>query len=217
MVKTTLKYLAGSLILAAIVSTGCSDNLPTGTKGSVIMPLKEGNMWIGRLTQYDADGNVRTSEPDTIKVFDFKERASRYGDEIRWLHGGLIYEEVAENRQDGLHVTSAYDPDRRHMRLQAKYPASPLDTFDSKIGTTIVVSVNETVTVPAGTYRCYHYVPAYLAPGAAIDGHRHSATAMQRYFVPDLGPVRIDVYRWNWTTKKYWFSRRWELVKAVLK
>lgn len=199
-------------LAAALLLVSCSDALPTETEGSVIMPLKTGNTWIGTATTYDREGNIVSVRQDTIAIV----QALQIGEEL-WheANGGTLY----RNAADGLYTSGEC------ICLEAKYPAAQLDTFNTlppaqvlipgssepvvQIVTSKVLATSEQVSTPAGTFRTYHYAPVIVAPaGARFLQERHS------YYVPDLGPVRIDDYTGG--RQEGYLSRRWELVKVTL-
>lgn len=203
--KARLLTLAPLFLLLAGCGILSPEPDPTPS-GSVIMPLEVGNQWIAKYTQYDEQGNKTDERFDTLSIVSsyrvYNETMFRASTEEHYV-----------NRGDGL--WSGADCNRQH----AKYPARKDDLYnhesipvllpssDKPIMQTIAVRVlhtDTTVTVPAGTFKTYHYAPVILSPTDA-----KFITPIHSYYAPNVGPVLIETFGRNPT--------RWELVKAVLK
>jgi hypothetical protein len=64
-----------------------------------------------------------------------------------------------------------------------------------------VMATDTSITVPAGTYSCYHYSQQIYSPANA-----RLVFPYERFYSPDLGPVLLIEG-----------GKQWELVRAVLK
>lgn len=205
-------HAASLAILCMCLYSGCGDNLPTGTKGSVIMPLEVGNKWIGTLTVYDYAGNVVDSYSHTIEITD----VTIDNGEIWYYAKGWNFNGWYTNRKDGLYPL--YAGDSCYKCLMAKYPARSLDTFntsylmnqDSVIQVRVgkVLSIGEHIEVPAGSFAAYQYTKVVLPQDVPLTYDKRF------FFVPDIGPIRLDLYIGS--SPDRYLSRRWELAKAVL-
>lgn len=214
MKKNYLLRIAGLFLLGSFSMTfliGCGDKLPTENDGSVIMPLKVGNMWIGRTTMYNRQGAMIHLEIDTLTVV---EAVNERG--LTWykMNNGTLY----RNGDEGLYRLDSC------LCLDAKYPAAVSDTFNTLPPTPVllpgepepvlqivaskVFAVQESIEGLGGeNFQTHHYAPVIIQPlNARFIEERHS------YYVPDLGPVLIEDYAGGKTDG--YLMRRWELVKA---
>lgn len=140
-----------TLLSLVLLGSGCSGATePVGATG-VIIPLSVGNKWIGEATDY-ASGAVFRIRVDTIGV----EKDTVIDGERRYL---ISRQNGYVNRSDGAYawgLGQGGDP-----LLQFKYPAQVGDSVvhgDSTLKIVVhVLSTDEFVTVPAGTYSCFHY------------------------------------------------------------
>jgi hypothetical protein len=193
------------LLLAALLIGGCVDQ-PTSSTSSVIMPLKVGNQWIGRVSA-DSAGAAFIGY-DTITIVQ-----EVIINNERWYKAntGDFY----INRADGLLSTPTPNLSGDCPCAIIQYPASRGDTLllpevqvlvpDStdpvtqKIGRE-VLATDSTISVPAGSFSCYHYMMKLYSPSNAKFVYPD-----ERFYMPDLGPVLIVSG-----------GRRWELVKATV-
>jgi hypothetical protein len=193
-------------LLLVAVAPGCGLISPDGSD-DVIMPLTVGNQWVGRYHLYDSTGTVDSTWHDTLTI----ERAVRDGSETLFTGSNG---ETYVNRADGL-----WYGDSACNLQRAKYPAAAGATFSEESvlvllpGSTapveqktamLVVRTDTTITVPAGTYRCYHYRPVIIAPSNA-----RFVIERDYYYAPNIGPVMIDMGGVTHT--------RWELENVVLR
>lgn len=199
--KTRLLALLPMLVL---LLPGCNPLAPDAPS-DVIMPLAVGNMWIGNKITYDAQGNP-LSAPDTLRVT----RDMKSGSETMFdASDGETY----INRADGMWREAG-----QCSCLRAKYPAKQGDMFNEETTKVLlpdelapvdmktamlVVSTDTTVTVPAGTYRCYHYRPVIITPTAAT-----FITAHDYFYAPNVGLVLVVARGQQ--------GYRWELVRAEI-
>ena len=146
--KTKFLYPAFFFVILIIfVAAGCSKN---EIDKSVILPLKIGNYWVYKVTN-TIDGKVET---DTLKVA----RDTLIKGE-KWFivnhtseHSFVL---ILQNKSDGLHMVDYYNTP--HIFL--KYKAIPGEVFTPRKekDSVKVISINEKVVVPAGTFECYIY------------------------------------------------------------
>ena len=212
------------LLLALPICTviGCVDQLPTdGTRsGDAIMPLADGNRWIGRLNGTTDRGLTwMVLDDDTLEVVG----SSRIDGE-EWFAlqlDGMIAGDYT-NRDDGLYTTNS-----GCTCLRAKYPgdAGDLFTIDSAMvllpdplgGTATpvmmrfaveIVSTDTVVTVPAGTFTCHLYHRVLLD-----DPNARFVDEIYEFYAPDIGPIRTDIYTTGLPKNGDAPDRRWELVE----
>ena len=174
-----MKLHALSLIVAAMTLSACARSTEPVDPVGVIMPLAVGNKWIAEYLEYN-DGGVSRRRLDTTSV----ERDTVIDGELRYM---ISVATGYVNRDDGLYMWGL-DRQLGSPVLFFKYPASVGDEIrpSSHAGDSVwlvirVRSVNESVTVPAGTFSCYHYVFA-TNTGQEIS---------RSYLAPNVGFVKI--------------------------
>jgi hypothetical protein len=192
------RYLQSSplllILLTAALLAGCGVTDPTADP-TVIMPLKVGNTWIERVSEYDSAGILTRDYLDTMAIVSDEMIGSEH-----WFRSDEPV--VRTNRTDGLWVRV----DGFNTWLAFHYPAAVADTFQTQqwqetfengaggiqfITYMTVTSTDTVITVPAGTYHCY----AYELRGASLDGSPlpDSLHFTERYFyAPDVGPVKSE-------------------------
>ncbi len=165
------------LIIVFLLSTlsffGCKDHDTNPLViADVIYPLTIGNTWIFKVLSYDTLGNQYELMPSQILIT---------GDTV--IQGQQCYlgYETYFNRSDGLYCFTG--DSGSPFALLYKYPAKVGDSYSEGNRTITVVSVNDTITVPAGTFVCYHY--EVLAPYADTE---------ERYLAPKIGLVMVESY-----------------------
>jgi hypothetical protein len=190
---------AFSLLFAVVVLmflTVCSDkpSVPiSGPENSVIVPLAVGNKWTG--TQVDGwiGSDDTTCHVKTIEVID-----EIVIDDERWYRTRRILDDdtlssnqICCNRANGLWVNTMDDVDTYgEPYLLAKYPAEAGDTYwlgdyDGSPYVT-VISVDSSIEVPYGTFRCYCYV---LQSPDIID-----VPVVNFCYAPNVGFVKDDLF-----------------------
>ncbi len=150
------------LLLTTVMGMMACADIPTGpSPENSVVPLQIGNAW--SYSYSDTTGQVRQD----IRVIDrVKGRYTcQYIDYFRdgdlgWNAGGYYR---AWNESDGYHDDDA---------LKFKYPVDAGETYKRQGDTVTVKSVNDTVTVPAGTFRCIRYHTGntiyWVAPGVGL-------------------------------------------------
>lgn len=194
--------------IAILLLSGCVES-PTSTSSSssVLMPLKIGNQWIGRTASDSAGSTVYTYDTLTIVEEVVKEGETWYKANTGELfmnreNVGLLHAE--NDSSDGCGCAIAEFPAERGdtMMLPDMSVLLPNQTqpVDQVIGRE-VLSTDTSITVPAGTYSCYHYEVKVYSPANA-----RLLFPDERYYKPDLGPVVLISSK-----------GRWELVQVTLK
>lgn len=158
-----VKSVILSLSLGLFVLFGCTSDNPTGASvpSGVIMPLAIGNQWIQRYVLYS---DTQHETRDTIKVL-----SDTLINNQRWyLVSDGPYGVLMANQSDGLWIRSG-----GISWLVWKYPANPGDVYHRPADSVRVASTSRTITVTAGTYRCYEYrinhnPPIFIAPNVGM-------------------------------------------------
>lgn len=205
-ISLLLPFLALSLL-----AVGCTEEPTTPISGphvQSIMPMAEGNMWVGSETTYDALGAPVAVHQDTLQILTFltEKDGGWFADDNRNRY---------RNSASGLFFKNALA-----MHQLAKYPAQPGDTFttgqrvitptDTAYRSGIrgdVVSTDTTVTTPAGTFHCYHY----RSEGWLDVDSTRIYQVESAFYAPGVGLVMRQV---NDTTGV--LKLRWELQSYVV-
>ena len=170
------KYVIASLIF--LLTIGCSTKSPLEPEIPNIMPLKVGNSWDYLLSTYDAFGN----ETQVGSIIETVMGRVSIDSEAWFLLEDISTSSDTEtyylaNRRDG---SWARDSINASPELYIKYPMSVGDTFEMGGflggGAVEVVSLDETVVVPAGSFKCVHF----LNDGATLKIHIYFALGKGR-------------------------------------
>ena len=127
-----------------------------------IIPLATGNKWVYNIKVFDSTNVQVYTDVDSSWV----ERDTTLDGQLWYI---LVDEDgpfqIAANRDDGYYArdvtlaSGTTDIDSvGEAYMSAKYPVSTGETFPNKTGfITEVLSIADSVTVPAGSYSCYKY------------------------------------------------------------
>ncbi|MAT38716.1 MAG: hypothetical protein CL946_03840 [Ectothiorhodospiraceae bacterium] len=168
------------LILAALL-IGCSeDNTTQPTpEPEPIQPITAGNYWTFDIELYDDDSVLIARSFDSISI-----SGPEFIEGVAWFGYGV--QKKLRTDEMGLHI-------RRLNRegLWLKYPASVGETYltrDVEFTNTVdtlraeLVSVDEEISVPAGTFTCYRYTFTDVGREVVVYDH---------YYAPGIGPVLL--------------------------
>jgi len=164
-----------------LITAGCDKILGPDSQEpqKLIMPLSVGSWWVQESTVYGKSGEQKTLSVDTIRVL----RDTLISDQ-KWT---IVLEYGSENlyRNTSLGFWLRY---RGDSLLKYKYPAAVTDTFQCYSGnsSTKVISIDSTVTVPAGSFHCY----VYLTSGGGSTTRSHWVD----FCSPGLGLVYVEFY-----------------------
>lgn len=166
----------------ALIFSACSSGTGPENASQVILPLIDGNAWIGTSVDSDSTGSVLRRRPDTT----YTRGARIYGGDRFQLAGRF---EGMRNAADGLHVWRGESPDVSLLLLP--FPSEPGRRLivDFARGASVdtvsvqVVATDVEVTVAAGTFRCYHYHIVSSTNGYEVDA----------YLAPDVGFVKAQL------------------------
>ena len=161
-----MKALHFLLLLFLVVCIGCeSDSEPANIPP--LIPLKEGNWWLYEMSTFDSTGQLVDRHYDTVHV---GSSAPIDGEEFHWIlnhYSGLVNDSTMQtNRTDGV-----WENDFYHFFpvMLYKYPTQQNDTFrieqtvspgwDDVVerSFTITVALQDSVTIPLGTFSTTHY------------------------------------------------------------
>jgi len=198
-----MKQVLVLLVLLGLLA-GCGDDekeVTNSSQATYIWPLKVGNQWTIETTVLDSAGEI--IEADTV-VFELV-GDTLIQDETWYILAvdGMIDPEMSPltNRDDGLWHGGPSGG------LIFKYPAAVNDTFMVGTDTATVESINDTITVPAGTFICYNYKWAGPSdPDRPYQFH---------YLAPRVGIIKDEEYRK--TAGGYIYCNiRWKLLSYSL-
>lgn len=207
-------YTISVLFIAMVVGCeGTTDPNNNNVSQDVIFPLAVNNEWVYQETIFDSNGVVsRQNNYSTAIVKD----SIRLGEKVFIDQSGFIY----VNRTDGLWYLN--DGINRNEQLLAfKYPCKIGDTFpgshfnyngEKDLVTMTVVSLNESITVPAGTYTCIKYIGEGYFPSSGLKTDRR-----MYYLAPKIGIVLIEDYDYINHQANPYLAFRTELTRVTLK
>jgi hypothetical protein len=171
--KITMRHIILFLAMMSLISCN-KDEGPTGssnTGSGGIIPLKIGNSWTFRIT----------SASGTFTATNSINQDTTINNEKWFLVGSNTW---GTNRADGFWFIKGTNP----PLLAYKYPASVGDSCQAAYYlSTKILSINDTITVPAGRFPCYKY----QSNRTDYPDHR---LEMIEWYAPNIGPVRIKQY-----------------------
>jgi len=187
--KSKVAIITFSIFLITSFFLGCkkeNDNTNSGApsppspSSSGIIPLKAGNKWVLRETDYNTGGGIDTTFNLILQVV-----ADTMISNERWfkiiINGDNSNPAYWTNRSDGFYeLIDTVLPNKLF-----KYPASLNESYLSFSDTIKVTSVSSVITVPKGTFTTYEY---------------HSGDILSSYdwyISPGIGFIKSNNFRSN--------------------
>jgi hypothetical protein len=150
-----MKILFTLMTLAAILCVSCNTtNSPTGT--IEIWPLKIGNMWVVKNTDYDSLGNITRTKSDTMIVLKDTIVKNEKVFIVQSQSYGHVSNVIVLNRSDGFYLVDIR-PDTVYYYLAYKYPAKVGDIYTGLGSNIQIKSINSPITAKPGNFSCYKY------------------------------------------------------------
>lgn len=176
------------------------ENQETG----IIMPLKAGNEWFYRVTDYDNFGNVLRKYNTSVKVNGEKIIDNEKWFEVQFPMISEKYPVYMTNTDVGLFSQCPGSPEYKGSTfLTAKYPDINNTFYSGFIIDTITTtstfldsssiwqqSSNQSINVPKGDFNCVKYAGYYKSQNPMLEGKPFMTT----YFTPDFGLVKAEIY-----------------------
>ena len=181
-----MKKIQVLLSLSLIVTTipSCDKNNPVDNGSpSVLVPLKSGNSWVNVSWHYDSTGVVTSTSIDSLWVS---------GDSVVEGENYFVISDGIENSNGGLYPNIFFRIARNTASgYEEQFNGLELSKYDFPIGIkdSTVVSFNESVTVPAGTYNCIVY--KYFA-GMFLVGTKYQPFYGKTYICPNIGIIKQE-------------------------
>ena len=208
------KLLFGLIALAlfvTLISSCKKDDNPVGANppigDSYIWPLKLGNVWIYKITEYDTAGIIIQARFDTTKIL----RDTTISNEKWYQLSESRY--FLTNRTNGLWALDLSLPSPS-PELLLKYPGLVGDGWNYRVPgggpdslRVTIVSTSTPITVPAGNYSCYFY--------RFTEQSLPTRAKSEDYFAPNVGPV-LEEYFESTTSGSLYKKRRLELISYTL-
>jgi hypothetical protein len=171
--------LSAFAILSGCKTEGTTEPIPSGPRDSnaVILPLKVGNRWIYKTTDYDSTGTPLRSRGDTTTIV----RDTMIGSEKWFIDQGGV---VQTNRTTGLHLMDQTG----ETYLVNAYPATLNQTYRiyGAYGVTVkVMSLNQSVATTAGTFTCVVYEWRLTSTGNKLSSLSYS---------PNVGLAKLETF-----------------------
>lgn len=161
-----------------------------------IMPLKVGNEWVYKVTDYEVSGQI---EDQKEEIWTVVKDTVISNEKVFYTNEGFSY----LNRNDGLYT---YDSTDSTYTKFVKYPGIVGESFTTFSGErSTIISTNKMVTGPAGTFNCYQYSTIIS-----------SLLTEVIYFSPGSGLIKAEAIRKDSIQKTY-LHKSWELTKLSLK
>lgn len=175
------------------LSTEPVEDKPILAKDSIVA-LKVGNRWIWQIAFYDTVGMLHSTTYDSLRIDSVQVIGSEH-----WHFPGKPYEKLAfANLAGGCYYRAFSSAAPTSSFLFYKYPATLNESYKAPQGLVsgsrvwivdtlkimTVLSTDTTITVPAGTFRCYLYRYAW------INGNFYS----EEFLSPGRGWIRILGY-----------------------
>jgi hypothetical protein len=217
-------------LLTALVFIACDQgNVPNASLQ--IMPLKVGNQWIGQIVSLDANDNILDTRPDTLAVSSSTTYDGDVWYYVKELPGQFFYSRydtsvwIYSIRADGLYANIGPSFFGITERL-AKYPARIEDSvystgLISPDSSSLPDSINaskllryvkrndEVISVPGGTYSCYHYADKEVSQTGKI-----LSIARNAWYSPGVGIIQFD--HADGFPRAGVVREQWQLVRAEL-
>lgn len=216
-----MKIVTALLVILVVFTMSCNkDDNPVKTdlngSGSTIMPFKVGNTWEGTFAYYDSTGAITFSNDNPLTtLFLFVKDTLHQGEHWYATSGASLPPTSFSSsmfltvRSDGLWGRPSLAAGSVPF-LIAKFPGSVNDSYltgtDTNYRATLL-SKNASITVPRGTYSCYHYRVS----------HKNDPTDLRSayYMCPDSGFVRVDQFGKTASGRSY-VNASWFLKRMVL-
>ena len=181
----------------------CNDNSTNPSETKEIWPLKVGNYWVWKFTNYDSVGNIKFEFVDTVTVY----KDSLYGTEkiyaMKSLGTHIIFEyDFAFNRIDGFYGISIENNDIDSY-LIFKYPGKVGDWFVQNSDSITIISTNELYQSTAGKFICYKYAKYY--------NYEKTFSKLESYFSPGIGQIGVE-YLIKRNDGTYYLFHKTELI-----
>jgi hypothetical protein len=175
-----------------------------------LIPLKIGNTWFAT-DKYDTNGVFKSSMEGAYKIIKdslFKGKKWAVMDEYELVTGPGTNGALVRNDTDGIHIMDEMRNGDLLNTLWFKYPCKAGDEFANFSSTyndlgdietddyvTKVISINESVTVPAGTFKCIHYQQIHNYTSSSNSFSQH---IIDTYISFGVGFIKIiDDNKWN--------------------
>jgi hypothetical protein len=181
------------ILFISLFIISCGDKPTEPSKPlTEIWPLAEGNFWTFHLFSYQSHNPTLHSDNDTITMRVSK-KANIDGEEWYLINVGSKILMVAKNKSDGFWGHEFKDFSEIHNPLagmRIKYPTFDGDGNPYVYGEYLTISINNTITTPAGKFDCIRY----------LDGEIPKLKDNGNFFSPGVGFVyskqieKIDPY-----------------------
>jgi hypothetical protein len=213
-----MKYILYTLsVLFVIVLFGCEGNTDPNDNNvsqDVIFPLAINNEWTYQDTYFDTTGKIKRIENRSFAII---KDSMRLGEKVFISNDGG----VAANRADGFwSLNDGVNNDEQILKF--KYPCKVGETYpgsyhnsaagEPDVATITVESINEIVTVPAGSYTCIKYVSEAYFPTLGYKTDRRIY-----YIAPKVGIIKAELYDYINHQSNPYLAWRSELTRVTLK
>ncbi|PKK84385.1 MAG: hypothetical protein CVT49_03415 [candidate division Zixibacteria bacterium HGW-Zixibacteria-1] len=195
------------LLFSAVIIAGCSGDNGTNPAKTVIMPLKIGNIWTGKLWTLDEGTNTYYERQGIYRV----SGENSYDNQTWFVLDRIIDNDTAKsiftfrNETAGLYALYETDSMTALKTMWAKYPVAAGYQFLSgsdNSETVTVTAIDTVVSVPYGEFICNVYKREYLS----TSGPRQDIY----YLGTNIGFIKIEFFQTNIDDLLY-MNQMWEL------
>jgi hypothetical protein len=169
-----------------------------------IVPLAVGNQWTTRTSSRNAEGKLISSGIQTSRIIsDTTVDGERwFVEEFSSSDNNSSRTRLCTNRSDGFYILRSGAP-----LLSVKYPVNVGDRYQGFGGDAKVVSTNEKISVPKGTFVCYQYTVSLRGPAMG------RATM---YYFPGVGLVSTEAVTFGANNVSTAYTYTVELLDYIL-
>lgn len=177
----SLVYLFLIFFLPLLFS--CSNSTsPESLDENEVIPLTMGNSWSYNYTYLDDNGN-QTNSGKMESTID-KDTTVSDITYYRYSNHHLVW---YTNKDDGYRAFNSI-PDKETEILMYKYPVSKGDIYGTSEYSVEVISVNEKITVPFGTFNVIHYSTTKLNSNSIMNNYE--VKSLETFVAPGIGLVK---------------------------
>ncbi len=173
------------ILIAPIIFTSCSESTSPYSNNDGLIPLSVGNSWSYQFTDYDSSGAVIYTEIQTNKI----DKDTIISNNIWYGYNYIPVSVWFINKADG-YWSFAKRNGNTLMNdtsiIVYKYPTKAGDVYGNPYTPSEVISTEEEITVPAGTFNAIHITTNYSSL------NNNFLYSFETYIVPHIGVIKLE-------------------------
>ena len=161
----------------------CSESTEPDTTANDLIPLKIGNSWNYKFTDYDSSGTILYTENQTSTIV----KDTSMLNYTWYSNNDFVNSFWYTNKADGYwaFVKENTGPIKKDTSLLIyKYPTQVGDIYGDTNNPKEVMSVDEEIIVPAGKFRVIHIINNYL------NSNNYLLDSFEIYIAPHIGVIK---------------------------